>query len=119
MKGSFCGTLGSTLKNLTLRDIRIVPDGGQSEPIGFLAGTMVQGGSIDGCRIENGWLQCQTGQAVGAAVGKASGGSIRNCSFSGIITGGTPGPAVYDGLVGNADGGTPKVESNRNDIIIY
>lgn len=119
LKGSFCGTLGSTLKNLTLRDIRIVPDGGQSEPIGFLAGTMVQGGSIDGCRIENGWLQCQTGQAVGAAVGKASGGSIRNCSFSGIITGGTPGPAVYDGLVGNADGGTPKVESNRNDIIIY
>lgn len=109
--GGLCGTLHTTLKNLTLKNIHVVQPEGSTGAIGLLADSMANDAKIENCSVENGWLQGNG--KVGAAVGTMTGGSIHGCSFGGIMIGETD--PSHKGLVGTYMSGDVG-EDNRNDM---
>ncbi len=109
MTGGFCGTLRSALKNFRFRNISVIQPPGSEDPVGLLADKMAGEALIGQCSVTNGWIE---GKTVGAAVGTMEGGTVKDCSFEGIMRGASdPGS---EGLAGKKTGGA--LEGNRNDM---
>ena len=85
-------------------------------PIGILV-NRIEGASVDDCRVENGNL-IHPGGPAGFVAGSMDGGSILNCTLSGLLISNSAGAGDWSKIVGTAPTGAYRLDGNdASDVV--